>query len=80
VDPARTDPYLRAETIPKPSAKRVLAFTNTPAESTPRTNVLPAEVDSVTMQSAWCEPCSQMCEMAAGTVRTASESERCSVV
>jgi hypothetical protein len=61
----------------------VLAFTNTPTKSTPRTNVLLATVDSVTMQSVGCEPCSLMCAMVAareGTVRMASVSEMCCVV
>jgi hypothetical protein len=89
VDPSSADPHLRAKTVTKNvhgAHAGVLAFTNTPTESTPRMNVLLATVDTVTMQSVGCdscEPCSLMCAMAAareGTVRTVSVSERCCVV
>ena len=67
----------------KPSAKRVDAFTNVPAESTPRQNVRAAVSFSVTMLSVWCEECALMCAIAAaseGTVSTESVRLRCSVV
>lgn len=79
-------PVLIPTSVPNPyrnpSAKRVLAFTNVPAESTPRQNVAAARSSSVTMQSVWCELCALMCEMAAaseGTARTESVRDRCSV-
>jgi hypothetical protein len=52
-------PVLTPSSAPEPERKP-----SVPAESTPRTNVLPAEVDSVMMKLVWCEPCSLMCTMA----------------
>ena len=80
-------PVLIPTSVPNPyrnpSANRELAFTNTPALSTPRQNALADSWSSVTITSVWCDPCALMCAMAAGregSARTESVRERCSVV
>jgi hypothetical protein len=65
-----------------PSAKRVLAFTYTPAESMPLQNARAFASSAVTMASVWCDEWLLMCEMAAaqeGTALTARMRSRNSV-
>ena len=70
------NPYLN------PSANRVLAFTYTPAESTPLVHCLIAVSSSVTIVSVWWDPCRLTCLIASareGMTATERVSERCSV-